>query len=592
MRRVKRFALVLMAFGLVTSAIYATGAFSNLTATRNANVAVTGDASSYLALRPATGPNGAYASYENGQLQVVLGGETTGSGVNRDAVTTVKNVFTITNQGSQTVGLWLTDGSDTVTFKVGGRSIEGKENAITIETGTTKPVSIVVDTRHIETDTDLLKSVTFHASSTVSGTDAAAQGESGTGRESAPSSSPEPAADTPTPDNNQPSKPSTPPPTPKPKKDDGFNPLNPGDYLELAGNAIDITSDFFAGIAHWGREQLLEKVSYLTDQPLDALYSLGETAWNTIFGFAIGELGMPGGPFTARESHSVFYLGGSMLSVFNPIVDTVAGLRDFTAYLVKKDPIGATIELLGLFPIGDTANDLAELKSITQKWVKYNPGTAKKMLQPLYDTFLKHIPNKNVRQTIVDLFPGSAKRTLQRGDDAGSVASKSKKYPIEIKQLSKQKELTGYTKNRMKRLVNEKGFTTRQIKDLAERGADLRMVEGLSKSGVSKAKITALTKTDADLEVANRLSRRGFSGDQLVDLAKHGTDSSRHLKITLPKAEELMNAGYKPDQILSLSLKPPSGRMGQAASAPRSLQSTESSASARKVSRLTMSHSM
>jgi hypothetical protein len=584
MRRVKRLALVLMAFGLVTSAIYATGAFSDLTAQRNADVAVTGDASGYLALRPATGPNGAYASYENGQLQVMLGkaistSGTTGRGLNPNAVTTVKNVFTITNQGSQTIGLWLTDGSDAVTFKVGGRSIEAKKKAITLKPGTPKTVSIVVDTRRVGKDTDLLNSVTFHASSTVAETGAPAQGGSGSGSKLASS---EPSADTPT-DNKRSSKPSTPPPTPKQKEDDGFDPLNYKDYLNVGGDivegVINIGSDFFAGIANWGREKILEKFRYLTGQPWDALYSLGETAWNTLFGFAFGEIGMPGGPFTAREAHSVFYLGGSMLSVLNPIVDTLAGFRDFVAYLVKGDAIGAAIEALGLFPVGDLAGDLGDLKSITQKWVKYNPGTAKRMLQPMYDMFLKHIPNKGVRQAIVDLFPGSAKRSLQRGDEVKSVASKSKKYPVDIEELAKKKKHIGYTTDRMRWLANNKKYTTKDLEELAKQGINLKVVEKLSKKGLSKTrvktlanarrtdlrvvnklseeismkKVMALTKTGADLEVANRLARRGFSGDQLVDLGKHGTDARRSLKLTFPEAEELINVGYRPGQIVSIA---------------------------------------
>ena len=71
MRRVRRFAIVLLALGVVTSAMYATGAFTNLTAQRDANVAVTGDASAYLALRPSSGPNGVYASYEHGELHML-----------------------------------------------------------------------------------------------------------------------------------------------------------------------------------------------------------------------------------------------------------------------------------------------------------------------------------------------------------------------------------------------------------------------------------------------------------------------------------------------------------------------------------------
>jgi hypothetical protein len=170
MSRVRQLAIALLALGVVTAAIYATGAFTTLTAQRNADVAVAGDASAYLSLKPASGPNGEYARYDaHGQLQIVLGDGATGGGVNRDAMTIVRDVFTITNQGSQSIGLWLTDGSDAVTFQVNGQSIEGKGQAMTIAPGTTKSVGLVVDTRQVGNGEDLLESVTFRSSTAVAG---------------------------------------------------------------------------------------------------------------------------------------------------------------------------------------------------------------------------------------------------------------------------------------------------------------------------------------------------------------------------------------------------------------------------------------
>lgn len=109
MLRLRRLAIVLIAIGLITSAIYATGAFSNLSASRDANVRVAGDASGYLALQPSDGPNGAYATQQNGQLRVSLTEVATanGEGVNPNAITRVQSVFTITNQGTQPVEVWL-----------------------------------------------------------------------------------------------------------------------------------------------------------------------------------------------------------------------------------------------------------------------------------------------------------------------------------------------------------------------------------------------------------------------------------------------------------------------------------------------------
>jgi hypothetical protein len=77
MSSVRRLAIVLMAVGVVVGAVYATGAFTSLTAQRDANIQVAGDASSYLAFQPAPGPNGAYASLRNGKLRVSAAGERT-----------------------------------------------------------------------------------------------------------------------------------------------------------------------------------------------------------------------------------------------------------------------------------------------------------------------------------------------------------------------------------------------------------------------------------------------------------------------------------------------------------------------------------
>jgi hypothetical protein len=67
MRRVRQLGITLVAMGLVRSAVYGTGAFTSLTAQRDANIQVAGDVSSYLALQPAPGPNGAYATQRNGE---------------------------------------------------------------------------------------------------------------------------------------------------------------------------------------------------------------------------------------------------------------------------------------------------------------------------------------------------------------------------------------------------------------------------------------------------------------------------------------------------------------------------------------------
>jgi DNA-binding transcriptional MerR regulator len=172
MSRVRRLAIVLMTVSVVVGAVYATGAFTNLTAQRDANIKVAGDASGYLALQPAPGPNGAYTSLRNGKLRVSLTGaiDGAGKGVNRDALTVVRNIFTITNKGSQPVGVWLTDKSKAVTFKGGTKwkRLEGRGHAVTLRPGQTLFVGLTVDTRR-HTSGDLINAMTIHAESDVSG---------------------------------------------------------------------------------------------------------------------------------------------------------------------------------------------------------------------------------------------------------------------------------------------------------------------------------------------------------------------------------------------------------------------------------------
>ncbi len=535
----RRLAIVLVALGLVTSAIYATGAFSGVGVSRNADVNVAGDASGYIGLHPASGPNGKYAEQdEKGRLGIELAematSESTGSGLNPDAVTTVNDVFTITNQGAQSTGLWLTDDSDAVTFEVGGRSVETEANAIEIAPGETKTVSIEVDTRRVEGDQNLLESVSFRASTDVSGRDVSGGG--GSGDETAPADSS---------DSGQSDQPN---PTPEEKKEDDDDGWSWGDdpvtgTIQDGGEAVlDTTGDIYNGIKEKGREELLKKLSYVTNQPLDALKSLGEEAWNTLIGFFLGEIGMPDG-FTARESNSAFYLGGSMLSVLNPIADTLAGIRDFTVNLLKGDLIGAAIEAVGLLPPGKVVENLSDLRSITKTWIKYNPGQAEKMLQPIYDTFLTHFP-KDPRQQIVDLFPGSVKR----GDTAGSATSKSENPATEIGHLSKEKKHIGYTDDRMKRLVNNDKFTTGEIETLAKKNADLEVVEELSKRDFSSDQILYFVKNNdgtllsPSLKQVKELSNKGYKPDDLEYIFKNG--ESKYIV-----------AGPTPDQLIKLSDK-------------------------------------
>jgi hypothetical protein len=98
-----------------SAATLGTGAFTSVQAERAVSVETTGDASAFLGLDATNATNGAYASKTggDGQLQINIGDlsdssrdrtvEAGGSGVNKNAITIIKDIFMLRNQGTQTV---------------------------------------------------------------------------------------------------------------------------------------------------------------------------------------------------------------------------------------------------------------------------------------------------------------------------------------------------------------------------------------------------------------------------------------------------------------------------------------------------------
>jgi hypothetical protein len=92
------------------AAAVGTGAFSYTQAERGIGVDVAGDANGYLGLE-ATGPHAEMTS--DGRLELNFDGSSsaTGTGVNGNAYQFFRNVFEITNQGTNPVAVFLSDGS-------------------------------------------------------------------------------------------------------------------------------------------------------------------------------------------------------------------------------------------------------------------------------------------------------------------------------------------------------------------------------------------------------------------------------------------------------------------------------------------------
>jgi hypothetical protein len=90
-----------------------TGAFTSVTADRTITVNTANDNDAFLQLTPSDGENGAYAEQDGGTLEIAFdgsntdSGEPTGNGINDNAKTIIRDVFDITNQGTQAVFVWI-----------------------------------------------------------------------------------------------------------------------------------------------------------------------------------------------------------------------------------------------------------------------------------------------------------------------------------------------------------------------------------------------------------------------------------------------------------------------------------------------------
>ncbi|WP_435116052.1 PGF-pre-PGF domain-containing protein [Halolamina sp. C58] len=85
-----------------------------------------------------------------------------GEGVNADGRTTIGDVFRVRYNGSRYADVWLTHGSDAVTFTVDGQPIQSPENNVTLAPNESAAVSLTVDTTGSTVD-GFVDDVTIHA---------------------------------------------------------------------------------------------------------------------------------------------------------------------------------------------------------------------------------------------------------------------------------------------------------------------------------------------------------------------------------------------------------------------------------------------
>jgi hypothetical protein len=384
-RRARKLACAVLALAVVTSVVYATGAFTTTTASRSADVQVTGDASAFLALQKSNGPNAAFASYgPNGALQVTMGGAgSRASGVNPDSRTEFENVFLITNKGAQPVSVWFTGKSPAVTFrKPDGTSIEGKAGAVTIRPGG-QPlhVGLTIDARGVPPGKNLLESMTIHTDADMKGESAASANKddkdesatSGTSRASTGSG-------------------------------DGFGSSlgesgggtdestgdgsGDGDSSEGGGGDGD-SSDGGDESGNSGDDNGISADPAKAAKAVGLGATVGEAGYPTpemtVWGHKISKI-------TAKESDSPFYLLGQLLVTIVPGVDILADLRDAILNGLQGDWFEMFLSAAGIAPVVGSFGDAAQVVKIAKQWVGLFSGKVDEAFNLLQATLLKRLP--------------------------------------------------------------------------------------------------------------------------------------------------------------------------------------------------------
>jgi hypothetical protein len=153
----RKFVLGLGSLTAAGAATIGSGAFTTAEATRDASVEVADDATGYLAMQASGGPNGRYASQaSDGTIGLDFSGSGNGgSGVGTTSEYNFDNVFQITNQGTQTVYVWVNfsgsnfDDSNLYLYPNGSRETklnDGQNSVLTLGSGESADIGVHVDT--------------------------------------------------------------------------------------------------------------------------------------------------------------------------------------------------------------------------------------------------------------------------------------------------------------------------------------------------------------------------------------------------------------------------------------------------------------
>lgn len=474
----RRLGILLLALGVVTAAIYGTGAFAGLSADRSADVSVTGDASGYISLKPADGSGGVYAEQDTrGKLMLHFD-----EGVNPDSSTEFENVFTITNQRAETVGFWLGDMNDAVTFYVGEEKIgESKDGAIILEPGKTKHVRIEVDAMNVEAGQEMLQSLRFHVSSKVKGKNV----------RSGPSAS-----------------------------------SNSHSQFGVGDSDADIgqTSDSKPKDSSDGQSSRND--DSISNKGMDLLGKGWEATKALTLGFATGNFGMPGGWFTAKESSSPLYLLGQLLNAAAPWgMDMVFDLRDIVANVISGEVFSweNALNAVGLLPVLGSVDDASDMRKIVSNWIDAFPSKADEARSFISHAFIKHLPDS------------IGKRLLKITSDAPVGELTKKGVPVD--DIIKYQD-EGADFNRVLEL-RDQGIPPEDIRFYVDEGIDLKLVKEVRKEGMKPQRIRFRLGDGSKVSVQTLIDQ-GYSRKEIVSLIDKGADLKKASKLQaegMPRAD-------------------------------------------------------
>jgi hypothetical protein len=132
-------------------------------AERSAQIDVTGDASALLSMVPFDGPNGDYVKEdENGALYLDFS-EVAAGGVNLDAVTVIRDICVITNNGTRSVTLTLTKEGDNIDAVDFG----DVEDGVMLHVGQSYVFSFTITSHGLSKDDNILRKVHLIAEAAI-----------------------------------------------------------------------------------------------------------------------------------------------------------------------------------------------------------------------------------------------------------------------------------------------------------------------------------------------------------------------------------------------------------------------------------------